>query len=454
MEESDSGSSQSDDKRLDEPTPRASGAPQARPRAWFARARSGRDADRSGAHPAAGHAPVRPGGGSSGAASAVAPAPRGTSNFSRAEVPWGVDLAAAWSWRILVIVAAGWVLLQAVELLAVVLLPVVVALFIAALTTPAVQLLSRWMPRGLASLLVVVGVLGSVVLMLSFATQQVVQGASDLSDQVVAGLEQIQEWLREGPLGISQQQLNDLLKQAQDLAASSNEVVGRVTEVSTTLGHVVAGIFIVLFSTYFFLADGDRIWAWLVRLFPAAARGHADSSGQVAWLSLTQFVRATVLVAAVDAIGVMVVAALLRVPFVGAIGVLVFLGAFIPVVGAAVSGLIAVLVALVDEGALAALLMLLGVIGVQQLEAHLLQPFLMGRMVRLHPLGVILAVASGVIIAGIAGALVAVPVAASVNAVALHLSGRGSATETTSSVTSDDEEAVDPAADPEEDGVS
>jgi len=184
---------------------------------------------------------------------------------------------------------------------------------------------------------------------------------------------------------------------------------------------VVAGFFIVLFATYFFIADGDRIWAWVVRLAPRAARERVDSSGQVAWRSLTQFVRATVIVAAVDAIGIMVVAAVLGVPFVLAIGVLVFLGAFVPMVGAAIAGTVAVLVALVDQGPLTALLMLLGVVVVQQLEGHVLQPFLMGRFVSVHPLGVIVAIGCGVLVAGIAGALVAVPLASAVNAVGQHL---------------------------------
>jgi predicted PurR-regulated permease PerM len=184
---------------------------------------------------------------------------------------------------------------------------------------------------------------------------------------------------------------------------------------------VLAGFFIVLFATYFFLADGARIWAWFVRLAPRAARGHVDSSGQVAWVSLTQFVRATVIVAAVDAIGIMIVAAVLGVPFVMAIGVLVFLGAFVPMVGATVAGTVAVLVALVAQGPVTALLMLGGVILVQQIEGHVLQPFLMGRFVSVHPLGVIVAIGCGVLLAGIAGALMAVPLAAAANAVVQHL---------------------------------
>ena len=154
---------------------------------------------------------------------------------------------------------------------------------------------------------------------------------------------------------------------------------------------------------------------------PRAARAHVDSSGRVAWISLTQFVRATVIVAVTDAAGVMLAASILRVQFVLAIGVLVFLGAFVPIVGAFVAGTVAVLVALVDHGWVVALIMLGAVVLVQQIESHVLQPFLMGRFVSVHPLGVIVAIAAGILVAGVAGALIAVPFAAAANAVAQHL---------------------------------
>jgi predicted PurR-regulated permease PerM len=243
---------------------------------------------------------------------------------------------------------------------------------------------------------------------------------------VAKGLGQIKDWLNDGPLQVSDDQINAYLEEAQksisDWSKEGN-ILGTVTEFGTVLTHVLAGFFIILFSTYFFLADGDRIWAWFVRLAPRAGREHVDSSGRVAWISLTQFVRATVIVALTDALGIMVVAAILGVPFVLAIGVLVFLGAFIPLVGGAIAGTVAVLVALVDQGPITALLMAGGVILVQQVEAHVLQPFLMGRWVSVHPLGVIFAIGAGVLVAGIAGALVAVPLAAAANAVVQHLAG-------------------------------
>ena len=341
----------------------------------------------------------------------------------RRAVPYGMDLAAAWAWRFVVICAAGSIVLYLLDLFLVVVLPVVIALLLAALVSPVVVWMQRLgLPRKLASLLIVViGVLG-IAALVAFVSNQVSSGMGDLSDQVVNGINQIRDWLRDGPLKITDSQLSNGLDQAQKkLSEMSSEAFTTATEVGTAVGHLVAGLFIVLFATYFFLADGAMIWTWIVRIFPRAARTRADSSGRVAWRSLTQFVRATVMVAATDAIGIMIGAAVLQVPFVSAIGVLVFLGAFIPLVGAFVSGTVAVLVALVAQGPVTALIMFGVVVLVQQIEAHILQPFLMGRFVSVHPLGVIIAIALGVIVAGIPGALIAVPLAASLNAVVQHL---------------------------------
>src|SRR4051812_331717 len=295
----------------------------------------------------------------------------GTSNFSRAEVPYGVDLAAAWGWRLLVIAAAVYLLWFVVSFLAVLVIPVVVALLISALVVPLVDRLERvGVRRGLGSFLVVVVTIGVVAALLTFAGQQVANGADDLANSTVDGLDKIRNWLQDGPLHASDSQINDYIQSIQDAITKQTQeggFIGKLTEVGAAVGHVLAGFFIVLFSTYFFLADGERIWAWLVRIAPRAAREHTDSSGRVAWISLTQFVRATVIVAATDAIGVMIGAAVLGVPFVLAIGVLVFLGAFVPMIGATIAGTVAVLVALVDQGPVTALLMLAVVIGVQQL---------------------------------------------------------------------------------------
>ena len=340
-------------------------------------------------------------------------------------MPWGLDLAAAWSWRLIVIATATFGLLWLLNYFAVVTVPLAIALLIAALANPFVNgCLRLGLPRGLSA--AVVMVIGIVVVgsLLTFVGRQIAQGADDLSDSVVAGLGKVQDWLRNGPLGITDSQLGGWIKDLQQAisgGAGGESAVSRATEFGTALGHGVAGFFIALFATYFFMADGPRIWAWLVRLSPRAAREPINASGLVAWVSLSQFVKATVLVALADAIGVMIVATILGVPFVMAIGVLVFLGAFVPMIGATIAGSVAILVALVDQGPWVALLMLGGVIVVQQIEGHVLQPFLMGRFVSLHPLGVIVAIGGGVLMAGIVGALIGVPLAAAGNAVVNHL---------------------------------
>jgi predicted PurR-regulated permease PerM len=347
----------------------------------------------------------------------------GPSNFTRAQVPWGYDVAAAWAWRFIVIVLAVLIVLTGIKILAVMVFPVVIALFIAALVAPVVNWVERWgVPRKLAAFLVVLGGIAIVAALIAFVTQQVASGAGELSDNVAGGLGKIEDWLRDGPLNLTDSQVNDWIGNAQDyIKDQGKDLASHASELSTTVSHIFAAFFIILFSTFFFLADGKLIWAWVVRIFPRAARNRVDSSGRVAWRSLTQFVRATVLVAGTDAIGIMIFAAILKVPLISAIGVLVFLGAFVPLIGAFVSGGVAVLVALVAHGPVVALIMLGGVVLVQQIEAHVLQPFLMGRFVSVHPLGVILSIAAGVILAGVVGALVAVPLAAIINAVVQHL---------------------------------
>ena len=238
------------------------------------------------------------------------PIESGTTNLARGQVPYGVDLAAAWAWRFLAIAAAGYLILWLLAFFAVIAVPVAVALLIAALVSPLVRRMQRLgVPRGLAAGVVVLGGIATLTLLLTFVGAQVASGATDLSGSVVAGIDEIKNWLKNGPLNATESQIDDTLGGLQDAITSSTEeggVVTRTVEVGAAVGHVVAGFFVVLFSTYFFLADGDRIWAWLVRLAPRAARERVDSSGRVAWHSLTMFVRATVLVAAVDALGVMI----------------------------------------------------------------------------------------------------------------------------------------------------
>ena len=353
---------------------------------------------------------------------AVAPAaPTGLTDGIN--TPHVLRFSAAWAWRLLVIAAAIYVVLQVFSILSVVLVPVIIGLLLSAVASPvADRLQGMGLPRSVATLLVIVAGIALLAALVTLVAQQFTTGFDDLRDSFDRSLGQLERYLTD--LGLSRQQLQDFFDRVREgVGTGQSNVGGTVVEATATAGHVLAGLFIVLFSTIFFTYDGRHIWAWLVRLFPEHARGRVEGSGVRAWAVLTSYVRATVVIAATDALGIALVAFLLGLPLVVPLAVLVFLGAFIPVVGATISGIAAVAVALVDQGPVQALIMLAGVVGVQQLEGHVLQPFLMGRLVRVHPLGIVVVIAIGALVAGIFGALIAVPLTAIVNTVATYLAG-------------------------------
>lgn len=341
----------------------------------------------------------------------------------RNEIPAGVEIATQWSWRLLVIAAAGFLGIWLLRYFSEITVPLAIAVLGTALTIGAVDRLDeKGLPRIAATAIVVVGMLVGFFGMLALVGQQLATQVVDLKSNVVEGIDQVQEWAKTGPLKLNDNQIQSWIDQAKEsITSSDTSVFATATSVGTTLTHIVAGFFIALFASFFFLYEGDRIWSWIVALFPRAARDKVHSSGQTAWASLTAFVRATIIVALTDAMGIALGAWVLGVPLTFAIGVLVFLGAFIPIIGALLSGMVAVLVALVAQGPVVALIMLGVVILVQQIESHVLQPFLMGKLVAVHPLAIILAIAAGVAVAGIVGALIAVPLAACLNGVVRHL---------------------------------
>ena len=336
-------------------------------------------------------------------------------------VPRGVRTASEWAWRVIVIGAAVYAALRLLGFLSEVVIPIVVALLLAALLRPVARSLGRHMPAGLAAGLTVVGSLALISGILSFVGSQFSSQFGDIVDQASKGIDEIREWLR-STFHVSDTQVGQWIDTAKSELTSSQSNIGQTAaHAGLTATHALAGFFVALFALFFFLYEGDRIWAWLVRLFPRGARARVHSSGLIAWGQLSAFTRATVMVAAVDAIVIGTGAAILHVPFASGIAVLIFFGAFIPVVGAFVSGTVAVLLALVALGPIQALVMLGVVTGTMQLESHVLQPFLLGRAVRVHPLSVILGIAAGIVVAGIVGALIAVPSIAVLNAVGHHL---------------------------------
>jgi predicted PurR-regulated permease PerM len=345
------------------------------------------------------------------------------------EVPFALRAAADWSWRLIVLGIVIYVVTRGLATFQLIVVPLLIALLFVALVRPIFLAMTRIPvrgrpPRSLAAILTILFSLLVISAIISLISQQIATGFPSLQSDAAKGLDQLQNWLSTGPLHISGDQLNEWIDRARTSAkTNSDTLVSGALKFTSTAGHVLTGFFLVLFSSYFFLSGGDRIWAWLVRLFPRDTRARVDGAGVRAWATITSFIRATLIVAFVDGAGVGIGAAVLGVPLAIPLGVLVFLGAFVPIAGALVSGSVAVLVAFVAGGPVKALLMMAVVIVVQQVEAHVLQPFLLGRAVAVHPLAVIIAITAGVLLAGIVGALFAVPFVAVCNVVISYLSG-------------------------------
>ncbi len=339
-------------------------------------------------------------------------------------LPRGVRVAAAWAWRLLAIGAVIGVVIFLVIQLSLIVIPLLIAVLIGALLVPFSAFLHRhrW-PRWIAivtAILTLIIVIGGLTYL---AVWQVTRESSSLSAQSVAAYKQFRDWLTTGPLGLTPHQIDGYLKQLGSAIQQSSQVfISGALSIGTSLAHVLTGLLLTLFSLIFILIDGKGIWNWIVHIFPHKARAAVDGAGRAGWVTLTSFVRVQVLVATIDAVGIGLGAFFLGLPLVIPITVLVFLGSFIPIVGAVLTGTLAVFIALIFKGWFFAVIMLIIVLGVQQLEGHVLQPFIMGTAVKVHPLAVVLVVAAGSLLAGIPGALFAVPVAAVLNVMVQYVS--------------------------------
>ncbi|GEL23007.1 AI-2E family transporter [Pseudonocardia sulfidoxydans NBRC 16205] len=350
---------------------------------------------------------------------AAAPAPnRATGPRGTDLVPTPLRVTSEVCARVLVIAAAFGLLVFLIIELRIVVVPVAIAILLAALLSPVVHwLVARKVPRGPATFLVLIGGVALLGGLLSFVINTFIAGFADLQKQLSASFQSIQQLLAGPPLRIPTSQFDNLPGQIEQAIRNNVDTLtsGALTT-ALTVTEIAAGLALALFSLIFFLYDGPRIWRFLLKSTPRARRERVDVAGRRAFASLVGYTRATVLVAVVDAVGIGIGLWAVGVPLVIPLAALVFLGAFIPTVGAVVTGVIAVLIALVANGIIPALIVLGVVIAVQQLEGHVLQPLLLGRAVSLHPLAVVLAVAAGVVISGIAGALLAVPLLAVITA--------------------------------------
>ncbi len=342
------------------------------------------------------------------------------------QVPRGLRLTAEYAWRFLLIAAAVGVLIWLIIQLKLLIIPLMVAILVTALLWPFFAWMIRHrFPRWVAIVLSLLGTLAVVAGLVWLVTWQISAEWPSVQVRTVEAAAEFRDYLVQGPLHLTEEQIDDLLGQAGTLLQQQAELLwSGALAIGTTLGHVVTGAFLAVFILITLLADGAGIWRWTVKLFPTRARAAVDGAAKAGWVTVINYARTQLLVATIDAIGIGLGAALLGVPLAIPIGVLVFLGAFIPFVGAVITGALAVFLALVYSGPWIALWMLVVVLGVQQLEGHVLQPLLMGSAVKVHPLAVVLVVAGGAMVAGIPGALFAVPLAAFVNVVAVYLSER------------------------------
>jgi predicted PurR-regulated permease PerM len=333
-------------------------------------------------------------------------------------VPTALRVTSEVAARGLIVAAAFGLLVFLVIQLRVVVIPVAIAALISALMAPVVHwLVARRVPRGPAVAITIVAGFCIIGGLLSFVVNTFIGGFAELQQQLTASLTSIQQFLARPPFNLSSEQLRNIPGQiGQALTDNQANLTSGALTTAATITEVGAGLALTIFTLIFFLYDGRRIWAFLLKAAPRARREKVDIAGRRAFATLVGYTRATVLVAFVDAIGIGIGLWAVGVPLVVPLAALVFLGAFVPTVGAVVSGAVAVLIALVANGPIPAVIILAVVIAVQQLEGHVLQPLLLGRAVRLHPLAVVLAVAGGVVVAGIPGALLAVPLLAVVSA--------------------------------------
>lgn len=352
-------------------------------------------------------------------------AERATAPAAQPRLPAGIMIATAWSWRLLVISAAVAVIVFVIIGLRIIVIPVMVAVLVCALLVPFVDFLhARSWPRWLAIITAMIALIVIVGALIFVAVWQIRGEFHTLERETVAAFTQFRDWLSQPPLSLTDAQISSYLAALGKAAQQDSQVLIRgAVSIGSSVGHFAVGLLLTLFATLFILIDGRGIWEWIVRLFPLRARAAVDGAGRTGWSTLTNFARVQILVALIDAIGIGLGALILGIPLVAPIAILVFLGSFIPIVGAIVTGAVACVVALVYNGWVIALIMLGVVLLVHQVEGHVLQPLIMGTAVKVHPLAVVLVVAAGSLLAGIPGALFAVPVAAVFNVMVRYIAG-------------------------------
>jgi len=340
-------------------------------------------------------------------------------------IPGTLQTTAGITWRLLIVIAGLVVLALALGAI----FPVVFALFFAMLVTawtqPVMNLLHRIMPKVIAMILALFAIFVAIVVILTSVVTSTIQEGPKLVQSIQSGISMLEDWLRTGPLKLSDAQFASLLDQARSAgSAIAKGLLGETLGVLGSLGTLIIAGSVFIFGVIFFLLTPDKVWGWLISWMPRRIQEPVDTSGRIAWESISGYTRGIVVVAFCDALLVFIGLLILQVPLAPALAAVVFLGAFVPVIGAPIATFFAAVVALAERGPIIALLVIVLTVIVGSFDGDVLQPLVMGKAVNLHPLAIVFAIAAGGIALGIVGALIAVPIAGAIYGVAKYLTGR------------------------------
>jgi putative heme transporter len=338
-----------------------------------------------------------------------------TSNKPAALTPRGLDRAAAFSWRLLLIGAAVVALIWLLAAIRPVVIAVVFALFLTALLAPVARTLDSRTPLGrtLAALVTLAGAVAAFIGLWVLLVPSFVDQLTELGSALEDAVDDLGDWLGEGPLDLSQQELDDLVNSGyEQLREHSGGIASGFFSGALLALEIIGAVLLGTIAAFFLIRDGEQIWAWIVSLFGRAVRPNLNELGTRSWSVVGGYLRGVTIVATFDAVFIGLALVLLGVPAALPLAVLTFFGAYIPFAGAVVTGMLAALVALAANGIVVALIVVAAVIVVQQTESNILYPLVVGQTVHIHPLAALLAVTIGAVLAGILGAIIAIPITA------------------------------------------
>jgi putative heme transporter len=332
-------------------------------------------------------------------------------------VTWPMRVAAAWSWRLIIVVAALYLLAKGLGYIGIVVFAFIIALFLTAILHP-LEVRMRALPgkRSLHSLLALLIGIIAVAGLGWFVEWQISSHSKELADQLTRVVNNTKHWLETGPLHVKSADLDKVSTKLSDtIQQHGTQLLSGAISTVKAVSEFLAAFLLVLLTTFYLLRDGDIVWSWVVRIFPKEARPRLDFAGRAGWVTFGGYMRGQLLIALFHGTTTTILLFILRVPLAAALGVLIFIGSFIPLLGLTITGALAVAIALLEHGATAAIIVAIAIVVLVQVESHVLQPFIMSRSVKVHPLAIVLAVIAGTTLKGIPGALISVPLVAFIN---------------------------------------